>query len=249
MTGGLGEDQMTSGPGPAQSDADKAQSHAYNWWKVGFFALAAAGTIAALTWVLFGSRLLVVRSVVVTGTHLVSRSQVLAVAGIPDGLPLARVNTSAAAHRIERITQIQSVTVSRDWPDRIVIAVTERRPVLAVPDGGIFYLVDPTGVAVEQVRQPPAGIPRFVTYGRLLRNPGVSAAASVLLSLPSSLAREVKSVTVPAGDAVTLHLADGIAVDWGSPGLTAQKTRVLAILMHTHARYYDVSAPATAVTG
>jgi cell division protein FtsQ len=227
----------------------RAVSHRYNGWKVGFFALAVAGAVAALTWVVLGSRLLVVRSVVVTGTHLVPRSEVLAVAAIPDGLPLAQVNTGAVAHRIERITQIRSVTVSRDWPDRIVITVTERRPVLAVPDGGVFDLVDPTGVVVQQVRRPPAGIPRFVTYGRLLHSPGISAAASVLLSLPSALARDVTSVTVPAPDAVTLRLAGGIAVDWGSPGLTAQKARVLAILMRTRARYYDVSAPGTAVTG
>jgi cell division protein FtsQ len=227
----------------------RAMSQRCNWWKVSFFALAVAGAVAILTWVVLGPKLLVVRSVEVTGTHLVPRSEVLARAAIPDGQPLARVNTSAAAHRIDAITQIQAVTVSRNWPDQIVITVTERKAVLAIPDGSIFYLVDPTGVAVQQVSRPPVGMPRLVAYGKLLHNPAVTAAASVLISLPSSLAREVKSLTVPTPDAVTLHLADGVAVDWGVSGLTAQKARVLAILMHTHARYYDVSAPGTAATG
>jgi hypothetical protein len=37
-------------------------------------------------------------------------------------------------------------------------------------------------------------------------------------------------------------------VVWGSPRRGAQKARELVLLMRTHARYYDVSAPGTAVT-
>jgi len=159
------------------------------------------------------------------------------------------VNTGQVASRIERITQVKSAAVSRDWPDRIVITVTERTPVFAVSSGGDFDLIDPTGVIVRQAAAPPKGMPRFTPSGSLLHNPGVAAAASVLRSLPSSMARQVKSVTVPNLDAVTLHLANGVTVDWGSTGQTTEKAHVLAILMHTHAHYYDVSAPGTAVTG
>ena len=221
----------------------------YNKWKAGFFALAVVGVVAAAAWALLGSRFLVVRSVAVNGTHVVPKSEVLAAADIPNGLPLMRVNTGAVASRIERIAQIQSASVTRDWPDHIVITVTERTPVFAVASGGTFDLVDPTGVTVRQVAKAPRGMPRFVTSQTLLHNPGVAAAASVLRSLPPSMARQVKSVTVPNLDAVTLHLADGVTVDWGSAGQTTEKAHVLAILMHTHAHYYDVSAASTAVTG
>jgi cell division protein FtsQ len=221
----------------------------YSKWKAGFFALAVVGVMGAAAWALLGSRFLVVRSVAVNGTHVVSKSEVLAAAGIPKGLPLMRVNTSAVASRIERIAQIQSAAVTRDWPDHIVITVTERTPVLAVPSGGVFDLIDPTGVIVRQAAKPPKGMPRFTPSGPLLHNPGVAAAASVLRSLPPAVARQVKSLTARNVDAVTLHLADGVTVDWGSAGQTTQKAKVLAILMRTHAHYYDVSAPGTAVTG
>jgi cell division protein FtsQ len=221
----------------------------YNRWKAGFFALAVAGMVAAAAWVLLGSKFLVVRSVVVTGTHLVPKSEVLAAAAIPNGLPLIRVNTAGAARRIERISLVKTAVVTRAWPDRIMITITERKPVLAVADGHSFDLIDPTGVIVQQVAKQPAGMPRFTPSGPLPHNPGVAAAASVLRSLPSALAREVRLITVPNVDAVTLRLANGTTVDWGAAGQTAQKTRVLAILMHTHARYYNVSAPGTAVTG
>jgi cell division protein FtsQ len=77
----------------------------------------------------------------------------------------------------------------------------------------------------------------------------VRAAAGVLRELPPGIARRVTSVTVPTLDAVTLRLSGGLTVDWGSPGLAAQKARVLAILMRTRARSYDVSAPGSATTG
>jgi cell division protein FtsQ len=221
----------------------------YNRWKAGFVALAVAGMVAAAAWALLGSKFLVVRSVAVTGAHLVPKSEVLAAAAIPHGLPLVRVNTGDAARRIERITDVQSAVVTRDWPDRIVITITERKAVLAVADGRRFDLIDPTGVIVQQVARPPKGMARFTPAGPLLHNPGVAAAASVLRSLPAAMARQVRLVTAPNVDAVTLRLADGSTVDWGGTGQTAQKTRVLAILMHTHAHYYDVSAPGTATTG
>jgi cell division protein FtsQ len=153
------------------------------------------------------------------------------------------------ASRVERITQVQSAQVTRSWPDGVLIAVRERKPALAVPVAGGFDLVDPSGVVVQQVRKQPQRMPQFIPAGPLPGNPGVRAAASVLRELPARIARRVTSVTVPTVNAVTLHLTRGVTIDWGSPGQAAQKARVLAILMRTHARSYDVSAPGSAATG
>ena len=232
-------------PAPAPRAAARRGRSRY---KVAFFALGVAALIAAAVWVLYGSRLVVVRSIQVTGTHLVPKSEVLAAAGIPRGLPLMRLNTGAVASRVDRITQVQSAQVTRSWPDGVVIAVQERKPALAVPVAGGFDLVDPSGVVVQQVSRLPRRLPRFIPVGPLPGNPGVRAAASVLREVPRAIARRVTSVTVPTPDAVTLRLRGGVTVDWGSTGLAAQKARVLTILMRTHARSYDVSAPDSATT-
>jgi cell division protein FtsQ len=231
------------------ADADPAVKQRARRYRLAFFVLAACGLVAGVAWVLLGSRLLTVRTIEVTGTRLVPRSEVLAAAAIPKGLPLARLNTGAAASRVERITQVQSAQVTRSWPDGVVITVRERREALAVPIPGGFDLIDASGVIVQQVTKQPRGMPLFTPAGPVLGNPGVRAAASVLRQLPSGIARRVKSVTVPTVDAVTLHLSGGITVDWGGTGLSAQKARELTILMRTHARVFNVSAPGTAVTG
>lgn len=221
-------------------------------WRVLFIALAVLGIVGGIAWLLLGSRVFVVRSVVVTGTHVVPESEVLAVAGIRPGTPLIRVNTAHVAARVAAIRQVQSVQVTRSWPDRVVIAVRERTPALAVaaPSGG-FDLVDADGILVRWAARRPADLPLYLTAAAVTSLPGdpdVGAAAAVVGELPAPLRRSVRSLTAPSPDEVTLQLTDGVTVVWGGADRAAAKAEELALLMRTHARYYDVSAPGTAVT-
>ena len=217
-------------------------------WRVAFCALAAAGLVAAAVWVLFGSPLLVVRSVSVSGTHLVSRSEVVAASGVQPGTPLIRVNTARAAARIVAIPQVRSVQVTRSWPNRLVIVVQERTPELALPAyGGAGYdLADADGVVLQRVTRRPADLPLYPTVapqGALRGNPDLAAAAAVLAELPAQVRRSVISVTAPHPDQVTLRLAGGITVLWGGTGRAGVKARELTVLMRQRLHYYDVSAP------
>ena len=215
-------------------------------WRVAFFALAAAGIVAAAVWVLFGSPLLVVRSVSVSGTHLVSRSEVVAASGVQLGTPLIRVNAARAAARIAAIPQVRSAQVTRSWPNRLVIVVRERTPELALPAyGGGYDLADADGVVLQRVARRPADLPLYPTVapeGALRGNPDLAAAAAVLGELPATLRHSVTSVSAPEADQVTLHLAGGITVLWGDTGRPGVKARELTVLMRGHMRYYDVSA-------
>ena len=215
-------------------------------WRATFLALATAGVIGAAIWVLFGPRVLVVRSVTVTGTHLVPRSEVLAAAGIVPGTPLIRVNTARAAARIDTIRQVHSAQVSRSWPDRVVIVVRERTPALALTaPGGGYDLVDSDGVIVERSASRPGGLPVYQTTApvTVLRgDPDLAAAAAVLGELPAWLRHSVASVTAPGPDQVTLRLADGITVLWGGTDRAGAKAAELSVLMQAHMHYYDVSA-------
>jgi len=212
-----------------------------------FLALAAAGVVGAAAWVLFGSRLLVVRSVVVTGTHLVPRSEIFAVAGVEPGMPLIRVNPARIAARIDTIRQVRGAQVTRSWPDRVVIVVRERTPALAlaVPDGG-YDLVDADGVVVLQAASRPADLPLYRTtapVASLRGDPDLAAAAAVFGELPAGLRHSLAWMTAPGPDQVTLRLAGGITVLWGGTDRAVAKARELTVLMRAHLHYYDVSAP------
>ena len=263
-----------SGPGrtdsPERADSpERGPARARSPWRKVFYGVAVVGLLAGIGWALLGSKLLVVRSVVVTGNHLVPASQIRATAGITPKVPMIRVGTQAVAHRVESILQIQSATVSRSWPDRIVITVHERTPVLAValastPSGAAqpaqgaqraqeagYDLIDPAGVVVRSVKVRPASLPVYQTpaaASSLRDNPGVAAAATVLHEVPAPVARAVVAVSATDPQDVQLGLSSGVTIVWGDTSRAQQKATELAILMRTHARYYNVSAPGTAVT-
>jgi cell division protein FtsQ len=214
--------------------------------------LAAVAIVGVAIWALLGSSLLVVRSVTVTGAGAVPRAEVLRAAGVAPGTPLIRVDTAAVARRVEQITRVQSAQVSRDWPDTIVIAIQDRTPALAVASDGGFALVDRFGVVVSHVASRPAGMVLFVTTaapGSLRGSPAVRAAVAVLHELPVQILRQVRSVTAPSPDAVTLGLRRGVTVLWGGTSRSAAKAAELEILMRTKASSYNLSDPYTAVTG
>ena len=235
----------------AQSRRPKARRRRARWIVI-LLLLAAMGVAGGGTWALFNLSLFAVRSVVVTGTRLVPESQVLAVAGVRPGTPLIRVSTARVAGRVLTITQVQGVQVTKVWPDRVVIAVRERTSALAVAlPGGGFDLIDANGVIVQSAATRPAGLPIYTTTAAassLRGDPDVAAAAAVLSGLPASLRSSVTSVIVPSPDQVTLSLDSGVTIVWGGADDAAAKAKELAILMQTHARSYDVSSPATAVT-
>jgi cell division protein FtsQ len=255
--GGDGPDEKGPGTPPR---GRPAPARGRSPWRTAFFGVAAAALVAGIAWALLGSKLLVVRSVVVNGTDVVPVSQVRAVAAIPVGVPMIRVDTGAAASRVEAITQVQSARVTKSWPDRIVITVRERTPVLAVAvpasasgpgSAGGFSLIDAAGIVVRSVRVKPAGMPVYGTPippGTLRGSPSVAAAVAVLREVPAPIARSVAAVTASSPENVTLELSDGVTIVWGSTARPSAKAAELSALMRTHARYYDISALGTAVT-
>jgi cell division protein FtsQ len=221
-------------------------------WKAAFFGVAAVALVGGVAWALLGSSLFVVRTVRLSGTRPIPAAKVLAAAGIKLGTPLIRVNTAAVARRVEQVTQVQSARVTKSWPDTIVIWATPRRAVLAVPAHPGYDLMDPYGVVLGWSASRPAGLvvlknPAAAAV-KLRGNAAVLAAGTVVQGLPSWLRAQVTAVRTSGPSDVTLILRGGRIAEWGSAGRAAAKVAEMALLLRTHARYYDVSDPQTAVT-
>ncbi len=218
-------------------------------WRTAFFGALALAIAGGAAWALLGSSLLVVRHEEVTGNHLLTAATVRAAAGIRRGTPLASVNTTAAAQRIEQIAQVGSARVTRSFPDTVLITVRERTPALAVAGSGGYALIDGSGVTIRWSARKPAGLPVLRQPPAQLRgDPGVRAAVAVLARLPQHLRKLVVAVSAPSPAAVTIALRSGVTVVWGSPVQDALKAAEVTVLLRTHARYLDVSDPVTAVT-
>ncbi|MCF4137885.1 FtsQ-type POTRA domain-containing protein [Streptomyces sp. Tue 6430] len=208
-------------------------------------------------WLLYGSPWLRVERVSVSGTAVLTPAQVREAAAVPVGSPLASVDTGAIEARLrEELRRIDSVAVTRSWPDGIDLEVTERTPVLLVPKGRKFVEVDDEGVRFATVSRAPKGVPLLEAEP----SPSSSAAASLRRfgedrlvreavrtagGLPSAVARATRVVKVRSYDDISLELSGGRTVAWGSAEDAAAKGRTILALMKASpdARHFDVSVP------
>jgi cell division protein FtsQ len=251
MTGGLRAGREAGGRAPRSERAAGGSpvKRGRDPWRAAFFGALTLAILGVGAWALLGSSLLAVRHEEVTGNGTIPAAEVLAAAAIRPGTPLASVDTAAAARRVEQIDQVLSATVSRAWPDTIVISVRERTAVLAVAGRREFALIDPSGVTVRWSQRRPPGMPLLeAVRGQLRGSRDVLAAATVWRELPARLRGMVASIAAPSPQEVTLHLRGGITVVWGAIGGAQAKAGEVLALLRTGARYYDVSDPDTAVT-
>lgn len=213
-----------------------------------------------MIWLLYGSPWLRAERVGVTGTDVLTRSRVEAVAAVPLGAPLISVDTDAIEARLLRkLPRIDRIEVERSWPNGVRLEVVERKPALLIKENGKFIEMDVKGVRFATVDQAPKGVPLLeLTAGQPAGTQRFPAARLTLEAvrvrgeLPAGVAKDTKAVRVRSYDAISLELTGGRTVMWGSgeDGLT--KARALSALMKAapKAGHFDVSAPtAPAVEG
>jgi cell division protein FtsQ len=212
---------------------------------------------AGAVWLLYGSHWTRVERVSVTGTRILTPTEVREAADVPLGAPLVSVDTDAIEARLSRkLRRIDTVDVVRSWPHGIGLKVSERTPVLMVQKGGKFVEVDDEGVRFATVSQAPKGVPALElavsssgSSAASLRRFGedglVREAVRVAGALPAAVARGTEAVKVRSFDDISLELGDGRTVAWGSGEKGAEKARTLIALMKAapDARHFDVSVP------
>jgi cell division protein FtsQ len=202
----------------------------------------AAALLLLIGWVVWGTSLLGVREVRVTGTGILTVAEVREAAAIPEQHPLLRVRTGEVAGRVEALPPVAAVRVRRDWPDAVVIEVVERTAVAAVPAGDEFAILDAAGV-VFQTRSQPGDLPLLELAEPGPADPATRAALTVLGSLTAPLRADLASLTVAGPAGISLELGSGWTVVWGDETDSAAKARVATALLEREGEVIDVSAP------
>ncbi len=134
-----------------------------------------------------------VRHVVVEGRVNTPEPLLRAAVGVARDEPILSVPLGPMKARIESLASVQSVSVERRLPDRLVIHLTERQPFAIWQFQGKFSLVDRTGKVVEQDLTDSRGLPLIVGAGAPI------AAAPLIDTLneyPALLSRLVAAVRV-----------------------------------------------------
>lgn len=216
-------------------------------WRPVVALLLVIALVAGGIWLVFFSSVLAVESVDVEGTRTLDEAEVRAVAAVPEGEPLARVDLDAIRARVQALAVVRSAEVTREWPDGVLITVEERVAIAVVEIGGRIRGMDADGVVFRDYATAPPGLPRVRTSTET-RTDALQEAARVVAALPTAISRRVDHVSVATIDQIELVLRDGRTVMWGSAEDSEQKAAVLVRLLEQPAQRYDVSVPGNATT-
>jgi cell division protein FtsQ len=209
------------------------------WISIGAVAFLLAAFVIVWTTPLFE-----VKRIEVTGTSVLDAEEVAALGRHELGDPVLWADLDELANAVAELAPVKSVDVTRAWPDALSVAVTEREPYMAVPDGEeTFLMVDSEGVVFDETAAAPESIWRVD-----LAEPGPDDLATietliVLKALPRSIADEVEHVESPSPAGVTLYLEDGRTLRWGDGSESEQKAEVADRLLAGGYEHVDVSAP------
>ncbi len=200
-------------------------------------------SVLGVGYVLLFTSLFGVRSVEVTGLNRVSRGVVLELAGVPDRRPMLRVDTDGVEQRVVTLPAVRAVQVSRSWPSKITIEVTERTPVAYVRAHDGIWLVDSYGVPFHQQRKQPKRLPELELSKVSSADPTTRAVMAVLTGVPEKLRKRVTAVGARTPGSVEFTLSNGKTVRWGDAAQLERKSKVLAALLSRPGDIYDVSSP------
>jgi len=215
-----------------------------NFSKAPLVGAIIAALFAGLVYLFAWSSIFAVSTVAITGAPTSETEKTISqIAAISSGQKLARVEPRAIAHRIEDLTWIKSVEISRNWINgEVEIVVTPRTPSAyfngATMDasGTIFTLPGFEGADLPRVSAPTPEL-------------GLSA-IELFQSLPEDFKSKVISLSAHNDSNIAMQIALNereIRVLWGANEKSALKIEVINALValeeNQNIRRIDVSAP------
>jgi cell division protein FtsQ len=199
-----------------------------------------------------------VRHVTIVGARHESAAAVLAASGLASDPPIIDVNVTDLERRLAGFSWIKSVSLTKHWPDHVVVTLTERRPVaVAFAAGHHLVYVDAQGHELGAAPlaadlptlvydKPTASTWPFARAGR--------AAAYVASQLPIAFSRQVATISVDAAGSVSLAMTTPVTFVLGpASNLHAKFVSIASVIAHARLApgdVVDVTVPGSlAVTG
>ena len=194
---------------------------------------------------------LVVKNIDVEGVVHGDKAAIVEASGISENQKLIRLDTEASARSVAGQPWVDSVTVSRSWPQGVTISVREFTPVVFVratdgehlfsANGQEFVTAAPPPGVIEVVDAPRVDEP---TDGKVDPEPRViKAVLNVVKALPEPVAHRVERISAPSEAEIKLFLTDGYEVYFGSSDNAAEKARATEIVLNRGEKIWNVSNP------
>lgn len=222
--------------------------------RVVLVVLALAGTGAWLVRALLGSDLFAVESIVVSGTSQVTSTELGALLDGLRGRNILRVDLDAYRRNLMDSPWVAHATLWRVLPGTIKVQIVERTPMAIARLGGKLYLVDDTGVIIDEFSAAYRAFDLPVVDGLIQSpahgDPAVNAARVSLtgrflaaLADRPDLGKHVSQIDVSdAHDVVVLQDDDPVRLHLGEDHFVERLVNYRQLASALHERFTDIDS-------
>lgn len=234
-------------------------------------ALMVAGTIGIV--VLSHTDAFTITSINAESTEHVSSTDIASLAGVPEGTTLLNYDETLIVENLQRNPWIKQVRISREFPDRLKVTVTERtvKAFVIMDSGSVIWCLGDDSVWIEPIKIPvaegqsitEAALSTAVEKGALLItdvpqtvNPVAGAPADddvfeALRAYREELSNEfwsqIVSINASSIEGISCILDSGVEISLGSPTSIQSKETVIQQLLAKYPNrltYINVRVPA-----
>ena len=158
-----------------------------------------------------------VRSVVITGNEHLTDDELKDMAGIGKDENLFRMSSSKISSKLAASPWIRSVAVRKEFPDRLLIQISEAEPFALLDMKGKLFIVDDRGSMLEELRdiavpflpvilsnpyQEKEAFLEAITFARAIKNTGLLSGKDrieIISHKPQELSVNVDGMVVKVG--------------------------------------------------
>ena len=186
-----------------------------------------------------------VRQVVVEGNNVAYADSIVGLSGAM-GQSVFTLNTEKIAQRIASHPAVASATVKTEFPDTVVIRLTERVPVVTWHTGEQVALVDERGDVIALADD--SALPKIIQTSGDGPAPGTKVASGIVqasLYITKALGSTLSALNYDPANGLTAQLTDGRSVVLGNGDQIPLKVSVLQAVLKLpdHWSKLDVRQP------
>ena len=152
-----------------------------------------------------------VREISVRGVKELTEKDILAMAKIRPRSNILAVNTDAVARRIAVNPWVKQIYVGRELPNRLVLDVRERTPIVLVKQGGNFYLMDAGGFVFKKLSKTDE-VDLAILTGVNLQDKAQSALLSEALKLLETLSTDDQHANLGTVSEIHIDKVFGLSI-------------------------------------
>ena len=157
------------------------------------------------------------RSVVITGNEHLTDDELKSMAGITSDENLFRTLSSRISSKLAASPWIRSVAVRKEFPDRLLIQISEAEPFALLDMKGKLFIVDDRGTMLEELRniavpflpvimsnpyQEKEAFLEAITLAKVIKNPGLLSRkdhVEIISHKPQEMSVNMDGIVVKVG--------------------------------------------------